>query len=179
MKGPDSQLATVPSSLSAASTCNSAQGTAVGNVQLQPGHCRQLQDLDKVTFAASSRSYLLKMAGRGAAAPRPASAQLSVQEKRKLLWGAKRGAGSADAASWAGASSAALGDEERQQRFLQMVGAKKQRRAPGEDEGELGDGEEAANAAAGGAAAAAAQAALSPTLEAQFEQARGFGGRRL
>ena len=96
----------------------------------------RLFDLAKITFGTSTRSYLLKADGLPAAPPpsRPAAAS-TAQEKRKLLWGGKRAAAGgaslaqqhASAASVSGWTSAAsaLGDSDRQSKFLALLGAKK------------------------------------------------------
>ena len=149
----------------------SAQGTFVDNVELEPHKPRILRDCAKLVFGVSSRSFLLHVPAAVDGPPR--SSGLSVNEKRKLLWGGKRAAaaGSANSSSYSRAAGA-LGDSERADRFLALTGAKRHR-----DEGGASAAEEGgANSAA--AAARQQQDALFTTLERQYEQARGNPGRR-
>ena len=165
---------------------NSSQGTFADNVELRPGEKTLLRDTSKVTFGASTRVYLLKLERPQALAAGVPPSQLSAQEKRKLLWGNKRGASGvslthqrtaeANSSSWsAQAAGALVGDGERQDKFLSMMGAKRHKPSDGADG--VGAEEDVATARAA-EAARARQEAMFDTLERQFHQASG-GARRL
>ena len=145
----------------------------------------RVRDSSKLTFGASTRVYLLKIEepvrsrpGQGSAASTSASG-LSVQEKRKLLWGNKRGAGGVslshqrtaevNASGWvAQAAGVMSGDAERQDKFLSMMGAKRHK-LEGQEGVAVTQSADADAAAA--AAAAQRQAAIFDTLENQFHSA--------
>ncbi|KAL1515462.1 hypothetical protein AB1Y20_002086 [Prymnesium parvum] len=153
---------------------SSAQGTWVDNRRLLAGEPASLRDLSRITFAASSRVYLLKLAAQAEVA----TTGLSAQEKRKLLWGNKRDAAgvsgaprrtaAANASGWS-AQAAALGDSERQEKFLSLMGAKRHK-------ADLSPQDAAAPEAA---AAQRRQEAMFAQLEAQFHQASSSGKRSL
>jgi hypothetical protein len=134
---------------------DSAAGTCVGAARLPPHEPRRLHDLAKVTFGTSTRSYLLKLdgeiappavagrLGKGGGAPAgggKGAAAAAAGEKRKLLWGNKRAlaqggtqggvslaqqrAPEAGVSGWASAASA-LGDSDRQAKFMSLLGANK------------------------------------------------------
>ena len=115
----------------------SAQGTFVDNVELEPHKPRILRDCAKLVFGVSSRSFLLHVPAAVDGPPR--SSGLSVNEKRKLLWGGKRAAaaGSANSSSYSRAAGA-LGDSERADRFLALTGAKRHRDEGGAPHGVVG-----------------------------------------
>lgn len=185
----------------------SAAGTFVDASEIRPQHPHVLNDLAKISFGSSTRCYLLRLpvapvatasctnAQFSAAAARPAGA--TAQERRKLLWGGKRGArgGGAssaqpravesNAAGWATAASA-LGDSERQSKFLSLLGANKHAVA-----GSGGTSTAGTNIVPSGSAppshsgqgaqpghAQQRQQQLFRDLESQFERSRGGRGGR-
>ena len=162
---------------------DSAHGTRVDGAPLQPRAPLSLRDCATVNFGESSRRFLFKAAP---GAPQQAVGRLSTDEKRKLLWAGKRRAadgGGSSAARWDGEAAARAlgGDEERQDKFLALTGAKRAREAAAErvEHQRAEEGGEAAAGAEAEAAAAAAQQqqrqqhALFSTLERQFQRARG------
>ena len=178
------ELVVEPSGGVSITDLNSSQGTFVGNREIPPGQRTPLADTSKITLGVSTRVYLLKL-DRPAVGSVAAPPVLSAQEKRKLLWGNKKGASGvslthqrtaeANATGWSAQAAGALaGDSERQDKFLSMMGAK--RHKPTE-----GQGEEDAAAAGAAAAAARRQEAMFDQLERQFDQASSTGGgkRRL
>ena len=159
---------------------NSAQGTWADNTELRPGEPTPLRDTSKLTFGASTRTYLLKLDRPQAAAAVGGAGQLSVQEKRKLLWGNKKGASGVslthqraaevNATGWS-AHANALGDGERQDKFLSMMGAKRHKSEADDTQGP------ASSTAAAAETARQRQEAMFNTLEHQYHQASG-GKRR-
>lgn len=154
----------------------SAQGTAVAGRALEPEQDCALAERSKLTFGTSTRSYLLRLPP-GPASSSAAPRALSVQEKKALLWGGKkRPAGGVSRAhqrtaetsseTWSGAA-AALGDSDRQDKFLALMGAEKKQRADASDVARPPDA----------ARAQEAQDALFQTLESQHERSRLQGAR--
>ena len=161
---------------------DSAAGTCVGAAQLPPHEPRRLHDLAKVTFGTSTRSYLLKLdgeiappaaagrLGKGGGAPAgggKGAAAAAAGEKRKLLWGNKRAlaqggaqggvslaqqrAPEAGASGWASAASA-LGDSDRQAKFMSLLGANKHGGSGGDGSGGGGGGGSGGGGGGGGRA---------------------------
>ena len=157
---------------------DSAAGTCVGAARLTPHEPRRLHDLAKVTFGTSTRSYLLKLDGeieppavgkgggaRPAGSGKGAAAAATVGEKRKLLWGNKRAlaqgvaqggvslaqqrAPEAGVSGWASAASA-LGDSDRQAKFMSLLGANKHGGSGGRTGGGSGGGAAPGSGGGGG-----------------------------
>ena len=131
-----------------------------------------------MTFGTSTRSYLLKLDGeieppavgkgggaRPAGSGKGAAAAATVGEKRKLLWGNKRAlaqgvaqggvslaqqrAPEAGVSGWASAASA-LGDSDRQAKFMSLLGANKHGGSGGRTGGGSGGGAAPGSGGGGG-----------------------------